>query len=88
MQFVWHEPKRQDNLAKHGYDFADAPQVFAGPTITLEDARDYGEQRFNTTGFLGLSIVTITHAETADEIRVISMRKAEPHEIDTLSRYL
>ena len=88
MQFTWHEPKRQTNVAKHGYDFADAPQVFAGPTITQEDTRDYGEQRFNTTGFLGLSIVTITHTETGDEIHVISMRKAESHEIDTLSRYL
>jgi uncharacterized protein len=57
--------------------------------MTLEDARDYqGEQRFNTTGFLGIAIVTICHTETDDNIHVISMRKAEPHEIDTLSRYL
>jgi uncharacterized protein len=57
--------------------------------MTLEDARDYqGEQRFNTTGFLGIAIVTICHSETDDDIHVISMRKAEPHEIDTLSRYL
>jgi uncharacterized DUF497 family protein len=88
MQYTWDDAKRQTNLAKHGYDFADAHQVFAGPTITVEDARDYGEQRFNTTGFLGLSIVTVTHTETDDEIRVISIRKAESHEIDTLSRYL
>ena len=63
--------------------------MFAGPTITEEDTRNYdGEQRFNTTGFLGLAIVTITHTETEDEIHIISMRKAETHEIDTLSRYL
>lgn len=47
-----------------------------------------GEQRFNTTGFLGATIVTISHTETEDQIHVISMRKAEPHEIDTLSHYL
>jgi uncharacterized protein len=74
---------------KHGFDFQQTEQVFNGPTMTLEDARGYqGEQRFNTTGFLGIAIVTICHTETEDDIHVISMRKAEPHEIDTLSRYL
>ena len=77
------------NLNKHGFDFADAEQIFNGPTITEEDARDYdGEQRFNTTGFLGMTIVTICHTETENDIHIISMRKAEPHEIDILSRYL
>jgi len=55
----------------------------------LQVAGNYnGEQRFNTTGFLGSDIVTICHTETDDEIHMISMRKAEPHEIDILSRYL
>lgn len=89
MNFVWHESKRRANLKKHGFDFADAEQVFAGPTLTEEDTRGYsGEQRFNTTGFLGARIVTICHTESADEIRIISMRKAELHEIETLSRYI
>ncbi len=89
MNFTWQESKRASNLVKHGFDFQQAQLVFNGPTMTLEDARDYqGEQRFNTTGFLGIAIVTICHTETDDNIHVISMRKAQPHEIDTLSRYL
>jgi len=77
------------NLEKHGFYFADAEQMFNGPTFTVEDARDYnGEQRFNSTGFLGTTIVTISHTETEDEIHIISMRKAEPNEIDILSHYL
>lgn len=89
MKFTWRASKRASNLKKHGFDFADAEQVFGGPTITEEDARDYdGEQRFNSTGFLGTAIVTITHTETDAAIHIISMRKAEPHEIETLSRYL
>lgn len=89
MNFTWHESKRRSNLKKHGFDFADAGQVFNGPTMTMEDARDYGgEQRFNSTGFLGTAIVTISHTESDDEIHIISMRKAEPNEIDTLSHYL
>jgi uncharacterized DUF497 family protein len=89
MNFTWHERRRATNLRKHGFDFADAEQVFSGPTMTQEDARDYdGEQRYNTTGFLGLAIVTICHTETKHEIHIISMRKAQPDEIDTLARYL
>ena len=59
MDFTWRQSKRITNLKKHGFDFAQSEQVFNGPTITLEDSRDYyGEQRFNTTGFLGTTIVT------------------------------
>lgn len=89
MNFTWQEAKRKTNLNKHGFDFADAESVFNGPTITEEDARNYhGEQRFNSTGFLGMDIVTICHTETSTEIHIISIRKAEQHEIDTFSRYL
>ena len=89
MKFTWRESKRAANLTKHDFDFVDAEQVFNGPTLTVEDVGDYnGEQRFNTTGFLGSDIVTICHTETDDRIHIISMRKAEPHEIDILSRYL
>lgn len=89
MEFTWRSAKRAANLKKHGFDFADAERVFAGPTLTVEDARDHGgEQRFNTTGLLGAAFVTICHTESEDEIHIISMRKAEPHEIDLLARYL
>ena len=89
MRFTWHSAKSTANLKKHGFDFAESERVFSGPTITTEDARDYGgEQRFNTTGFLGAQIVTVCHTESEDEIHVISMRKAEPDEIELLTRYL
>ena len=89
MKFKWTAAKRTANLKKHGFDFAKAEQVFNGPTFTVEDARDYdGERRFNSTGFLDTAIVTICHTETADEIHLISMRKAVLHEIETLARYL
>ncbi len=81
MKFTWHESKRQINLKSHGFDFCDAEQVFIGATVTVEDKRDYGgEQRFNTTGLMGVSVVVITHTETENEIHIISMREAENHE--------
>lgn len=89
MEFTWHSAKRTANLKKHGFDFADAEQVFNGPTISQEDARDYdGEQRYNTTGLLGGRIVTVCHTESDDEIHIISMRKADKDEIELLANYL
>jgi hypothetical protein len=81
MRFIWHEPKRQANLQKHGVDFADAERVFAGPTFTFEDDReDYGEQRWVTLGLLGMKVMVIVHTATEDEIRIISMREADNDE--------
>jgi uncharacterized DUF497 family protein len=39
MRFTWDGAKRDRNLSDHGLDFADATEVFAGPTFTFEDDR-------------------------------------------------
>lgn len=81
MRYVWAEAKRQANLKKHGLDFADAPEVFAGPTCTVEDSRfAYGEQRFLSFGVLRGVPVSIVHTETEHEIRIISFRNATKRE--------
>ena len=81
VQFTWDERKRRENLARHGLDFEDAPAVFAGPTLTIEDDRfPYPEYRFMTLGLLRETAVTIVHTETQGRIHVISFRKATRHE--------
>lgn len=82
MKYTWDERKRRINLKKHGLDFADAPLIFAGLTLTVEDpSPDYNEERFRTLGMLGpIMVVLVVHTETEDEIRVISMRKADSRE--------
>ena len=83
MKFTWDETKRQANLQKHGLDFADAEQVFAGPMAVFEDTRAaYGEQRLIGIGMLSAVVVLIVHVESDDTIRVISMRKATSDETD------
>jgi uncharacterized DUF497 family protein len=78
---TWDEPKRRRNLQKHGFDFADAEQVFEGVTYTYEDDRlAYRERRFVTLGLLREIIVSIVHTEEADHIHIISMRKATKRE--------
>jgi uncharacterized DUF497 family protein len=81
MRFAWDEAKQRANLRKHGLDFADAENVFAGVTCTIEDQRfEYGEQRFITFGVLRDTVVVMAHTESSSEIRMISMRKATRHE--------
>ncbi|MBL8409262.1 BrnT family toxin [Candidatus Accumulibacter contiguus] len=82
MRYSYDPEKRTSNLKKHGYDFEDAPQVIESDrTVTFEDRRfDYHEQRFITLGLLRGDVVVIATAETDQNIRVISMRKAERNE--------
>ncbi len=83
MKFTWDETKRQANLQKHGLDFADAEKVFSGPMALFEDQRnDYGEQRMIGIGQLESLVVLIVHVETDEQIRIISMRKADSDETD------
>ena len=82
MRYSYDPKKRVANLKKHGYDFEDEPQVIESDrTVTFEDRRfAYEEQRFITLGMLCEDVVVIATAETDEEIRLISMRKAERNE--------
>lgn len=79
--FTWDEAKRQENIRKHGIDFADAIQIFAGYTVTAEDTREaYGESRFLTLGLLHGEVVSVAHTPRVDDDHIISIRKATQHE--------
>ncbi len=81
MKFEWDENKRLINLQRHGFDFADAWQVFESHrVIFIDDRFDYGESRFVTIGFLSGRIVTIVYTEADEIIRIISLRKATKNE--------
>jgi uncharacterized DUF497 family protein len=81
VDFDWDEAKRHTNIHKHGIDFVDVPDVFAGMTVTIEDTRlDYGEIRFVTLGLLKGRTVVVVHTEEAKTIRIISARKATRYE--------
>ena len=81
MNFEWEDTKRKSNIKKHGIDFINAPMIFTGYTLTIEDDRyDYGEERFVTFGILDGRVVVVVHTETEDSIRIISIRKATKYE--------
>lgn len=78
MNFEWDEDKNQENIRKHGFDFADAWEIFEAPVLRDLDTReDYGEDRFSGIGFLGNRIVVVLFTERGeDSVRIISLRKA------------
>ena len=82
MEFEWDETKNRLNILKHGFDFADAREVFHGPFIARADPReDYEEERSIGIGLLGYRVVAIAFTERAnDVIRIISFRKADQDE--------
>jgi uncharacterized DUF497 family protein len=83
MRYTWDEDKRKSNMQKHGLDLADAEKIFSGPMVLFEDSReDYGEQRMIGIGLLDFLAVLVVHVESDDEIRIISMRKADSDETD------
>jgi uncharacterized protein len=68
---------------------AQADEVFAGPTITVEDDRkDYGEKRLITIGFLLKRMVVLVWTRRGATRRIISMRKANEREQASYSEKL
>jgi uncharacterized protein len=82
MRYSFDPVKQALNLKKHGFDLQDARTVIeSGQTVTFEDRRfEYTEERFVTLGPLGDTLVVIVTAEISNQVRVISMRKADRHE--------
>ena len=79
---TWDEPKRLRNIKAHGLDFVGCEAVFDSPVVSWEDDREaYGEQRINLLGWLQGIIVHMTYTERSDDQHIISLRKAEKHEI-------
>jgi len=82
MKIIWNDSKAATNLKLHKVTFESAKPVFTDDlAITIED-NNHEEQRFVTIGigenFILLVVVYCYPDETT--IRLISARKAEPHE--------
>lgn len=73
--------KRERTILERGLDFADAPTVFAGTTVEMEDLRhDYGERRMLCYGFLAGRLVVVGYAPRGNTCHIFSMRKANDRE--------
>ena len=82
IQFEWDEAKNRANIRKHGFDFADAEQLFSGILLVRADLRrDYGESRWVGIGTIrGRTAVVAFTQRGPETMRIISLRKATRHE--------
>ena len=71
------------NRKKHGVSLAEGDGVLNDPlTLTIEDSSSQGEQRFISIGMNVFGNVrVVVYALRDEEVRIISVRKAESKEI-------
>ncbi len=82
MRFEWDEEKNKANVQKHGFDFADAWEIFLFPILTaLDEREEYGEDRWIGIRMLKSRTVVVLYTERGEDvIRIFSLRKALTHE--------
>jgi uncharacterized DUF497 family protein len=86
MRFTWDEKKSRLNLAKHRLSFEVATLVIEDPhSVSRFDRVKDGEERWQTLSVAATAaVLLVAHAdyeEGGEEvIRIISARKATPHE--------
>ena len=81
MRITYDPLKRQETHAARGLDFADAAEVFAGPTLEVLDVRkDYGEPRIICFGYLRGRLVVVGYTPRGTARHIFSMRKANGRE--------
>ena len=80
--FIWNADKAQKNWRKHGVRFEEAASVFSDPLFVLVDASRNDEARDAVIGFDATGrLLYVVHIEIEGaHIRIISARRAEPHE--------
>jgi uncharacterized DUF497 family protein len=80
--YEWDEAKRAANLRDHKVDFAVAGNFeWTTALVVVDDREDYGELREMALGFIGVRLHTMVFTRRADDIRIISLRKAHRTEV-------
>jgi len=73
--------KRRSNWRRHKIDLPECEAAFDAPMLTREDDRQgYGEQRLISLGLVRGRVVVLVWTDREDGPRLISCRKARPHE--------
>jgi uncharacterized protein len=79
---IWDEEKRRANFEKHGIDF-ELVDAFEWETarIVTDERHVYGEPRLIAIGFIRGRLHVLVFTRRGNEIRVISLRKANRREV-------
>lgn len=89
-KLIWGETKRNENLRKHGFDFADAREVLDSRYRMDVSVVRGGEARVQSISYaLGfLAVLTVVHTERDGATRVISFRPASDKEREVYDDWL
>ena len=88
MRITYDPAKREQTLLERGLDFEDAPEVFRGVTVEIDDLRkDYGERRIICFGLLRERLVVVGYTPRDSSRHIFSMRKANGREKARLASY-
>jgi hypothetical protein len=82
MIFEWDEAKNRANIRKHGFNFADAEEMFRGFLLVRPDVHeDYDEERWIGIEMIRGRFTFVAFAEPLPAtIRIISLRRAHHEE--------
>ena len=79
MPYEWDEDKRRGNVALRGIDF-ESVHRFDWRSARYEGSVRHGEERILALGYIGGRLHAVVYVERGANIRIISMRKANPRE--------
>jgi len=82
VQFEFDPWKSGNNKAKHGIDFVEAQALWKSKTVLLP-AKDALEKGYMVIGTIGSDQWSAIITYRGATIRIISVRKSTPNEIDT-----
>lgn len=81
MEITYDPAKDKENIAKHGISLREASRFLWRAAKMEEDRRkDYKEERFTATGFIGARLHVMVFTPRQGALRVISLRKANERE--------
>ena len=73
------KPRRKSNIARHGVDFT-VMEAFVWDTAIVNPDDRNSEPRWVAYGFIGVRLYIVVFTERGDNIRIISLRKANRRE--------
>jgi uncharacterized protein len=85
VEFQFDPRKSETNKAKHGIDFVEAQALWKSKRV-LFGAKDALEKRYMVIGTIGAQHWSAIITYRGAVIRIISVRKSTPSEIDTYEK--
>ncbi len=82
MKFEYDPEKSKNNKFKHGIDFSEGQKIWDDLNLIIIPAKTVDEPRFVVIGKISDKHWSAIITFRDDKIRIISMRRARPEEVD------